>query len=280
MAAIEEFLLSGGWSPETIDRYRRSLARFMQEFPDPKFVTGQEFSIWLNSTNWGSSTKWIAYISIRLYLRWRYGSSHPALVFKFVRQDSGPQRTLTMHQVKLLLSSFNSFSSKGVRDLSICSLFLDSGLRCSEVCNLDLKHLYLDQLCLDVRVKGGKWQSAIYSAYTANLLLKWLSIRPSIALPDIKNVFVSIGGLTHGKNLTRSGLQRIVKYWGNSVGFPLSPHDFRRTFATLATRAGAPARVLQVAGRWSDLNMVERYTQAINLSDFKNYFPMDLVMRD
>jgi integrase/recombinase XerD len=252
----------------------------MQSFPNPQPVTGQDFSIWLNSQNWGSSTRWIAYIAIRLYLKWRYGVSHPALSLKIRRLPSPPQRSLTLIQVKSLLSSFNSSSAKGSRDLSMCSLFLDSGLRCSEMCSLDIRYLSLNDHSLKVFIKGGSWQSAIYSPYTASLISTWLAHRSKIALLEVKNVFISIGGNTSGCKLTRSGLQRIVKYWGNSLGIQLSPHDFRRTFATLATQAGAPSRTLQVAGRWSDLSMVERYTKSINLTDFEHYFPMDFVMRD
>jgi len=279
MAKLDDFLLIGGWSAETLDRFRRSISQFLSSFPDPSSCTADQFSSWLNSRGWSSSTIWVSYTAIRLFLRWLFGNSHPALLYKYVRQDSGPQRTLDLNQVKSLLYSFNISTHKGLRDLSICELFLDSGLRCSEMCNLELRYLHLDQLSLDVRVKGGHWQSAIYSQQTALSIDNWLSIRASIVHPETKTVFCSLGGNTPGVKLTRSGLQRIIKYWGEAISIPLSPHDLRRTFATLATRAGAPSSILQVAGRWSNIQMVQRYTRAIKLEDFKSYFPVDFIMR-
>jgi len=280
MADLNDFLLSHSWSNSTVDRYRRSIQQFTKTFSDLTIITPQLFSNWLNSFNWSSSTRWIAFTSVRLYLRWLYGDSHPALKLKIKRFYPGPQRTLNIEQVKKLLYSFNTSCPKGRRDLSICSLFLDSGLRCSEICNLEIKNLHIDQLSLNVIIKGGTWQSAVFSPYTGVLLQNWIQDRIHIAQPGLKTLYCSIGGTKHGTELTRSGLQRIVKYWGQSLGFALSPHDFRRTFATLAIQAGAPSRVLQVAGRWSNISMVERYTRAISLGDFKNYFPMDLIMRD
>ncbi len=75
--------------------------------------------------------------------------------------------------------------------------------------------------------------------------------------------------------MTRDGLGCITSTWGDKAGIGmLSPHDLRRTFAVLATRMHAPARVLQVAGRWSNIQMVERYTNAITADDFEEYFPV------
>ncbi len=279
MSKLDDFLLSGGWSLETLDRFRRSISQFLATYPDPSNCSAEQFSTWLTSRDWSSSTIWVAYTAIRLYLRWLYGNSHPALLFKYVRQDCGPQRALNLDQVKKLLYSFDSGSNKGIRDLAICSLFLDSGLRCSEMCNLELRYLHLDQFSLDVLVKGGHWRSAIFSQNTALNIDRWLSIRKSIALPETKTVFTSLGGNTSGSKFTRSGLQRTIKYWGDAISIPLSPHDLRRTFATLATRAGAPSSVLQVAGRWSNIQMVQRYTRSITLEDFKSYFPLDYIMK-
>ena len=53
----------------------------------------------------------------------------------------------------------------------------------------------------------------------------------------------------------------------------------RRTFATLATENGAPTRVVQVAGGWKSLRMVERYTQALKQDAIKPFSPVDRLMK-
>ena len=74
--------------------------------------------------------------------------------------------------------------------------------------------------------------------------------------------------------LKPGGLQKIVEGWGLRLGVRLSPHDLRRSFATLATIFGAPSRVVQAAGRWSDIQMVERYTRGLQLGAISPYFPV------
>ena len=54
--------------------------------------------------------------------------------------------------------------------------------------------------------------------------------------------------------------------------------SLRRTFATIAIKAGAPTRVVQAAGRWGDVSMVERYTADITADDFDRYSPVEALM--
>jgi len=68
-------------------------------------------------------------------------------------------------------------------------------------------------------------------------------------------------------------LRVIVRRWGEKLGFRLSPHDLRRSFATLSTK---PARLRARSGRrsLSSIVMVELYTQSIEPSDFDEFFPV------
>lgn len=277
---IDVFLLSGNWSDSTKIKYRRILIDFSSSFSDFQSFSVLDFSDWLNSHPWGSSQKWIAYIAVRNFLRHFFGVSHPALTFKYKRKPSPPQRSLNLDQVKSLLLTFDTSTPKGRRDLAICSLFLDSGLRVSEVCNIDLTHFHPDDLFFDVFIKGGRWDRAIFSSYTLSCILCWLPDRSVFSVPDCSRLFISLGGTKPGTSLTRSGLQRIVFYWGKSIGIQLSPHDLRRTFATLATIAGAPSRLLQKAGRWSDISMVQQYTKSVETDAFRNYFPINFIMNE
>jgi integrase len=58
----------------------------------------------------------------------------------------------------------------------------------------------------------------------------------------------------------------------------ISPHDLRRSMATLATENGAPSRTVQKAGRWSNIEMVERYTQTLDAKTFKKFFPIARIL--
>jgi integrase len=264
---------NSNWSLNTRGHYKRILNHWLSEIKDPQIFTSSEFLKWLSSHSWSSPTQWVAFCCLRGFITWMYGARHPALNLKIRRIDSPPQRSLTFKQVYRLLSSFDTSTVKGIRDLAICSLLLDSGLRASEICRLDLQYLNLEEHRLTVLIKGQTWADGVYSEETSRFLSDWIAIRP--ARKGVNAVFVSIGGDTRGCPLTRSGLHDIVSKWSTRAEIKiLSPHDLRRTFASQATRLKCPARILQVAGRWKNLAMVERYTRDIEAEDFAPFFPV------
>ena len=262
----------GHWTADTITRYISVLLTVPDEIED--WDLGQ-FHTWISNHHWGNNMQYTVSVIIRGYCRWRFGTGHPGSQVKVRRKRTGPQRALTLDKLNKLICSFDTMTPKGIRDLAIAALLVDTGLRSAEICRLDIGHLDLDRCKLAVITKGGNWGEAVFSEWTAQYLNSWLSIRKT----SCKNVFVSLGGKTRGQPITRTGLDMIMRDWAKAIGIGhLSPHDFRRTFATISTRMGAPARVLQVAGRWSDISMVERYTSTIEKEDFMPYFPMKAVM--
>jgi integrase len=270
-----DFFNETTYAESTRSRYELILKMAVAELGDLETLTAEQFRKWLfGKPTWGGAMRWLAFSCLKAYIRWSYGSHHPALKLRIKREPAAPGRALTAGQAAQLLASFDPDTPKGKRDLALCSLLLDTGLRESEVCRLDLDHLGLSERLLSVIVKGGQWEFAVYSEITAAKLADWLKVRA--ARHGVRNVFVSVGGNTPGAALTPSGLRRIVHYWGESLGWKkLAPHDFRRSFATLSTIGGAPSRMVQVGGRWSNILMVEHYTQRLQLEDFRKYTPVD-----
>jgi len=226
---------------------------------------------------WGSAQRCVAFYALRAYLRWRWGDNHPALLAKIPAVKSKKQRVLTADLALRLLASFDTSTAAGSRDLALCAVALDTGLRCSELCRLALPDVDLSARTLQVLVKGGQWGIGIFSEQTAFYIDGWLSWR--MPAPGVETVFVSFQHARCGCSLTREGLQGIVKRWGVRLGIKLSPHDLRRTFATLTTIFGAPSRVVQEAGRWSSITMVERYTGSLNASAIAPYLPVSRLLK-
>lgn len=279
MSDITDFINSKPYSQCTIESYTRLITRAFNELGDLKTITADGLRQWLNKPDWGDNHRWVAYCAIRSFLRWRYGDYHPALRLKIKRRETPPQRFLNDDNVKKLMESFNTGTPKGKRDLAIFCVLLDTGLRCSEVCNLEIKHLDLDNCHLSVIIKGGKWGNATFSPYTRQVLISWLAERKRFVSKSFRYVFCSIGGNTPGRKLTRDGLKTIMRGWAKHAGIAkLSPHDLRRTFAIMATRNGAPSRIVQIAGRWSSIEMVERYTRGLTIDDIKPYLPVTHIL--
>ncbi|HXF86126.1 MAG TPA: site-specific integrase, partial [Anaerolineales bacterium] len=104
---------------------------------------------------------------------------------------------------------------------------------------------------------------------TAAIIQNWLNFRKPA--DGVGNLFVS---LKTGKPLTGDGLNCFFKRLSKILGFRISAHDLRSSFATLSTMYGAPTRTLQLAGRWKSEKMVEHYTGNLQISAVRPYLPL------
>ena len=277
---IENFLNLKNYTPATAAGYRYHLLRMFTWLEGKKIeiadLSPTALNSYLSKQGWKSNnTKRQAGNAAKSFLRWRYGAMHPALALKLPKDNAGPGRALSEGEVARLLAVFNTSTPLGWRDLAILAIMLESGLRASEVCRLELEHLDLDARRFFALVKGNHWREGIFSALTADYLATWLIARKEIAYKDCPYVFVSVNGLTKGRQLTPGGLRANFRRYGRRAGLAaLSPHDLRRTMATLMIKAGAPTRLVQELGGWSDVRMVERYTRTLEPQQIDRYSPL------
>lgn len=281
---IERFFEQSNLSASTIETYNyylRSLALWAESQGIAcSDLTPDLFYRWLREhEHWSASCRSLATNAAKTFYRFSCGEDHPMTRIRARRPVSAPQRTLNLDQVSRLLWSLDTSTPKGIRNLALICLMLDTGLRASEICRLELKHLDIPSLSLNCLVKGGHWSERVFCGYSASCLVGWLPLRNEIAKPGVKTVFISVGSPKMGNPLTRTGLRTIFRELGKNAGLGLiSPHDLRRTFATMATRAGAPSRIVQIQGDWSSPEMLARYTRALRPEDFAKYSPVLQVM--
>jgi len=281
---INRFLAEQGrrWSPNTVDRYRWYLLDLA------KWLAGQgiekperaDLVRWLDARmRWGSSSQYTATIAARGFYRWLVGrDASPAEGIPLPRRTYQPQRVLDAEKVMRLLGSFDTSEPKGRRDTALILFLLETGTRAAEVCRLRLRHLEIDAGRFSVRVKGGQWANGVFGPYTAVALKNWLADRERIALRDCAEVFCGVGGGKPGTALTPSGLRAIFRQFGGKCGFHCSPHDFRRTMAHMAIRAGVPDRILQEQMRLRSSKQIATYSRGINSEDFRPYSPVEKLM--
>lgn len=141
----------------------------------------------------------------------------------------------------------------GTRDRSIFLLLLDTGLRASELCDLDLHDADLTQGVATVRAgKGGKSRTVIYSRQTVRALRKYLKVRPQ----GLKPLFLT----KEQTRLTYWGLRQIVRRRSVQAGVPTPQlHAFRRAFALNCLRNGMDVFTLQRLMGHADLQVLRRY---------------------
>lgn len=287
---VEDFLAERNYSKSTEYNYRYFLRRFFywlhEQSIDHQAATVRQVKDWIASRGWGNSLAYQTSVAIRGFSIWRFGEACPLSRLRVRQIDAGEQRTLTAAEVDRLWTYLDKpirnkrNENARIRDRAILSVALDTGLRASELCRLDIDRLYFEERCLHVMGKGGKRRKCVISDTTVRRLREWLSIRKAVARKDCDTVFV---GLTlnierndeSGKPMRRNGLYWVMRRLGNATGMYLTVHCLRRTFATLAIRRGASTRLVQVQGGWSDIKLVERYTLALTPDDFVGYFPTE-----
>lgn len=162
-------------------------------------------------------------------------------------------RDLSDPQVAQLWSVISS-----VRDRAWFGLMLGAGLRLGEVVALQPDDLLsaprLQQPArLRVTGKGQKERVAFLTADSYDLLQAWLAIRP--ASPH-QAIFLN----ERGQPLSGSGIQWLLRGYGQQLGFKVTPHQLRHTFARQLTEAGMPlASLSQLLGH-SQLSTTQIYT--------------------
>lgn len=268
---LEKFLSTAYSYAETSKRtYRDVIPRIIDQVEDPASLTAADFVKLLKSSGWGNARQRVALAAVKKYLVWAYGRKHPALDAKVKREEGKVQRSLDPQTALRLLASFDTYTPKGSRDLAICSLDLDTGLREAEICNVQLADVDLEHRTLQCIVKGGQWESAIFGEQTAANIDRWLHYR---RIADGEGYLFTHVKTGHG--LTPEGLYMIVRTWGEKIGIELSPHDLRRSMAVMGYLNGASDRALMDMGRWKSVTMIKRYTKNAKLNAVRKYLPMD-----
>ncbi|MEN8254533.1 MAG: site-specific tyrosine recombinase XerD [Verrucomicrobiota bacterium] len=168
--------------------------------------------------------------------------------------------TLSEKEVDLLLAAPDMHKPLGVRDRAILELFYASGLRVSELANLQLADLHLDEGYIRVIGKGRKERVIPVGGESTRLLRRYLEeTRPLLCEnPHVQNVFVS----KRESGLCRQRLWQIIKEYTKKAGIMknVTPHTLRHSFASHLLANGAPLRVIQEMLGHADIATTQIYT--------------------
>ena len=152
-------------------------------------------------------------------------------------------RTLTRRELTTVLETAE-ISEDPVTSL-VVTMMLDTGLRVSEVCELNLEDIDFDDG--SARVLGGKGDKdrlVLFTARTVARLRAWIPIRTRLAPEEEQACFVN----RHGRRLQPRGVQRMMDALGQEAGLPkgkLTPHVLRHNFATGLLERGADLVTIQ-----------------------------------
>ena len=270
---IENFLSSFPYSASTKESYRRVLV-LLVALSHLDHLDAAGLVAFVELPGWGNSQQNVALHCARKFLRWRYGDDHAALTARIPRIKPTPRRVLNSDRALRVLSSFNSLSAGGSRDLAIVAFGLDTGFRRGELCSMQLGDVDFYANTAKALCKGGRWGYGAFSAETAAILQSWLLYRKPA--DGVGRLFVS---LKTGRALTGNGMECIFKRLSKVVGFQVSPHDLRSSYATLTAIFGASSRAGQIGGRWKTQEEYEHYTATLQLDIIRPYLPVKNLLK-
>lgn len=167
---------------------------------------------------------------------------------------------LTLEEIDLLIATVDLSRTEGQRDRAILETLYSCGLRVSELCNLRMSDLFLDEGFIRVHGKGKKERLVPISQCAIDELRLWFIDRDRIEIVPGYEDFVFVSS-RRGTSLSRISIFHIVKMLCQKAGIrsTVSPHTFRHSFATHLLEGGANLRAIQEMLGHEDIGTTEIY---------------------
>ena len=167
---------------------------------------------------------------------------------------------LSLEEIDSLISSIDRSTPEGQRNRAILETLYSCGLRVSELCNLKLSELYLEEGFIKVEGKGSKQRLVPISPRAIKELEHYFIDRNRQNIKPGYDDYVFISRF--GKNISRIMVFHIIKELAERIGLQktISPHTFRHSFATHLLEGGANLRAIQAMLGHESIGTTEIYT--------------------
>lgn len=148
---------------------------------------------------------------------------------------------------------------KGLRDRAIVRTFLDTGLRCQELCDIRIAHV--DREARHMHVVAGKGRMVAFSAEVANALNRYMRQRGG---RDAGGPAALLFAMRTDQPLKVNSVRMLMQRRFAAAGVEFrGTHAFRRTFGISYLEEGGDSLDLKELAGWSSWSMLHRYTQAM-----------------
>lgn len=278
MDYIEHLEVEGGRSAKTAENYRLYLERFVEFTGDTKVdkITTEmirKYRLWLNryknnnDDELATITQGYHLIALRGFLNYLSKRDIASLSPEKIELPKVARKQVTfLHydEVTRMLDGIPLDSEKGLRDRAIIELLFSSGLRVSELVNLNRDHVNTKRREFMVRGKGQKDRPIFIGESAALRVEDYLSARldnlPPLFLSYSRNNVAGTSG--DYRRLTTRSVQRIINKYARLAGITkhVSPHTMRHSFATDLLMNGADLRSVQSMLGHSNISTTQVYT--------------------
>jgi len=267
---IQHLRVERGLSKHTVDAYAHDLGRFGAWLADEGASLDQidearvaGYLVTLSQDGLSARTQARALSAIRGFFRFliqeRRLQADPTELLEGPRLLRKLPDILNRDEVLRLLNAPTGSKPNRIRDRAMLHTMYAAGLRVSELIDLDLSDVNLEEGFVSALGKGNKRRIVPIGAHARAAMVEYLAeVRPKWARPASRACFVT----ARGKAMTRQSFWSLVKKYARAVGItkPTSPHKLRHSFATHLLTGGADLRSVQTMLGHADISTTQIYT--------------------
>lgn len=263
--------LERNYSGNTLEAYQHDvefLAAFATQkqlqLNDLQLQDLQEFASSLHDMGIGPTSQARVLCGVRSFYRFLkmdgYRDDDPTELLESPRLGEHLPEVLSTREVDLLENAIDLSKWEGQRNLAIIEVLFSCGLRVSELVNLRLSNLYLDEGYIRVVGKGNKERLVPISAQAVKEVRLWFSVRCHMDIKKGEEDYVFLN--RRGAHLTRTMILIMIKRLAVEAGIQktISPHTLRHSFATALLEGGADLRAIQAMLGHEHIVTTEIYT--------------------
>ena len=187
----------------------------------------------------------------------------PVTEIKIDRGEKKMPQILTGREIELLLAQPACVDAKGYRDKAMLEVMYATGIRVTELIDLDVDDVNLEQRIIKCRGTKKTRVIPLYPAAFKALSVYLREVRSAmLASMDETALFVNISGV----RMSRQGFWKILKHYQTTAHIEkeITPHTLRHSFAVHLLENGADIGSVQELMGHSDISSTQMYTQLVN----------------
>ena len=263
--------LEKGYSANTLDAYMRDVDKLLRylaveqvDVLDVKLEDLEHFAAFISDLGIGPRSLARILSGVRQFYRFLvidgYLEVDPTELLESPKQPDHLPEVLSTAEVDLLEQAIDLSKWEGHRNRAIIEVLFSSGLRVSELTNLKLSNLYIEEQYIRVMGKGSKERLVPISPRALDELSYWFADRNVMKIKPGEEDYVFLN--RRGHHLTRTMILIMIKRYAVDAGIKktISPHTLRHSFATSLLEGGADLRAIQAMLGHESIGTTEIYT--------------------
>ena len=263
--------LEKGYSANTLDAYLRDVDKLFRylaleqvDVLDVKLEDLEHFAAFISDLGIGPRSLARILSGVRQFYRFLvvdgYLEVDPTELLESPKQPDHLPEVLSTAEVDLLEQAIDLTKWEGHRNRAIIEVLFSCGLRVSELTNLKLSNLYIEEQYIRVMGKGSKERLVPISPRALDELNYWFADRNVMKIKPGEEDYVFLN--RRGQHLTRTMILIMIKRYAVEAGIKktISPHTLRHSFATSLLEGGADLRAIQAMLGHESIGTTEIYT--------------------